>query len=59
MRAPGFLRDCDKMNLALLCGWRVLVFGGTHVKKGEALKTTQLAFSTLFEIGELIKEEKK
>ena len=50
MRAPGFLRDCDKMNLAIICGWRVLVFGGTHVKKGTALEQTELALATLFGI---------
>ena len=50
MRAPGFLKDCDKMNLALVCGWKVLVFGGTHVKKGTALEMTELTFETLFGI---------
>ena len=32
----GIRRDCEKNNLAVLDGWRVLVFTGDHIKSGQA-----------------------
>lgn len=36
-RGPGFERDCEKMNLATLRGWRVFRFTPGMVESGEAL----------------------
>lgn len=32
----GIKRDAEKQNLAVLDGWRVLVFTGDHIKSGQA-----------------------
>lgn len=44
-RGAGFLRDCEKLNLAALAGWTVLRFSGASVKSGEAARLTALALS--------------
>ena len=49
-RAPGFLKDCEKMNEATILRWRVLVFGGTHVKKGVALDVIMRALNEFVDI---------
>jgi len=33
----GFANDCEKYNLAMLQGWRVLRVTGEHIKSGQAL----------------------
>ena len=35
----GIKRDCEKANLAVLAGYRVLTFTGDMVNNGEALQT--------------------
>lgn len=32
-RGKHFISDCDKYNLAVLMGWKVLRFTGDHLKK--------------------------
>lgn len=44
-RGAGFSSDCDKMNAAILLGWRVLRFTGQHVRSGEALCVTEQAIA--------------
>ena len=39
----GIQRDCEKHNLAILAGWRVLMFTADDVKSGRALTTTMQA----------------
>jgi very-short-patch-repair endonuclease len=34
----GILRDIDKHNLLVMCGWRVLRFTPTQVRQGEAIE---------------------
>lgn len=34
----GYAADCEKYNLAILAGWRVLRCTGDHIKSGIALK---------------------
>lgn len=36
-RGGHFESDCDKYNLAVAFGWRVLRFTGKHIKDGSAL----------------------
>jgi very-short-patch-repair endonuclease len=42
-RGWGIERDCDKHNLAILQGWRVLMFPTSAVKDGSALDMTERA----------------
>lgn len=35
----GVARDCEKVNIATLHGWRVLMFTGDMVNDGTAIKT--------------------
>lgn len=44
-RGAGFLRDCEKLNLAALGGWAVLRFSGELVRSGEAARMTALALN--------------
>ena len=46
-RGSGMLRDCEKFNAAVLLGWKVLFFGGTHVRNGYALDTIQTIMKSL------------
>ncbi len=39
----GIARDYEKANLAVLRGWRVLLFDGKSVKSGEAVETIRKA----------------
>jgi very-short-patch-repair endonuclease len=39
----GIARDYEKANLAVLQGWRVLMFDGKAVKSGEAVSVTMRA----------------
>jgi very-short-patch-repair endonuclease len=40
-RPQGFEADCEKYNLAVICGWRVLRFTGKMVNDGRALDTIE------------------
>lgn len=37
----GISRDCEKNNLAVLAGWKVLYFTGEMIKDGSALQTLE------------------
>lgn len=37
----GFQADCEKVNEAVLMGWRVLRFTSTHIKSGVAVQTIE------------------
>lgn len=37
-RGAGFTEDCEKVNAAVILGWRVLRVTGEHVKGGEAIQ---------------------
>lgn len=39
----GIARDYEKSNLAVLAGWRVLVFDAKAVRSGEAIETVRKA----------------
>lgn len=39
----GINRDCEKNNLAVLAGWRVLSVDAKHVASGQALRWLQQA----------------
>lgn len=41
----GITRDCEKMNLATLAGWRTLAVTGDQIKSGQALAWIQQALS--------------
>ena len=51
-RGSGIVRDYDKINLAQLLGWIVLLFDVTAVRDGRALATIQMALEKCKE-GEL------
>lgn len=38
-RGAGYERDCEKLNLAALAGWRVFRFTGGMVRSGAAIAT--------------------
>lgn len=44
-RGKGFELDCEKYNLAVLAGWRVLRFTEHMVRSGEATATIKQALS--------------
>lgn len=44
-RGSGYIKDCEKYNLAALAGWKVLRFTGEHMKSGEALGWLQRALA--------------
>lgn len=44
-RGAGFLRDCEKLNLAALSGWVVLRFSGELVRSGEAAQMVTMALN--------------
>ena len=39
----GINRDCEKLNVAILAGWRVLHVDTKHIHSGQALKWIQEA----------------
>lgn len=39
----GINRDCEKNNLAVLAGWRLLAFDTKQIKSGQALRWLQEA----------------
>ena len=41
----GIARDYEKLNLATLAGWRVLLFTGDSVRDGSALKMIEKALA--------------
>ena len=41
----GILRDMEKLNLAVLNGWRVLQVAREHIESGQAVKWVQQALS--------------
>ncbi len=41
-RGKGYEADCDKLNTAVLHGWRVLRFTPKHVKSGEAARMLEI-----------------
>lgn len=43
-RGKGFEADCEKMNTAVLDGWRVLRVTGAMVRDGRALRLVEAAF---------------
>ena len=53
-RGAGFLNDCEKCNEAAILGWRVLSFGGTHIKNGLALDTVQRMFKANLDQDQLL-----
>ena len=40
-RGGGFAKDREKMNAAILLGWRVLEFTSDMVSRGEAVEVTE------------------
>lgn len=46
-RHDGFERDCEKYNLAVLDGWRVLRFTGEMVRDGRAINFVKEVFRTI------------
>jgi very-short-patch-repair endonuclease len=44
-RPQGFANDLEKMNAAVLLGWRVLRFTSDQVKDGTALQTIEAALA--------------
>lgn len=46
-RGAGVSRDCEKLNLATLSGWKVLAFTGDQIHRGEALSWLQAFFSSV------------
>lgn len=42
-RGWGIERDCEKQNLAVLAGWRVLLFTGTMVHNGMSIAMLEKA----------------
>ena len=44
-RGAGFERDCEKLNTAVLLGWRVLRFTTGMVLDGRALETILAALA--------------
>lgn len=40
----GIARDCEKMDLAVIAGWKVMHVTGDQVKSGQALKWLQEYF---------------
>ena len=43
-RGAGYERDCEKLNAAVLLGWRVLRFTTGQVTSGQALTVLEQAF---------------
>ena len=37
----GFQADCEKVNEAVLMGWKVVRFTSTHIKSGVAVQTIE------------------
>jgi len=37
-RGAGYAADCEKMNEALILGWRVIRVTGAHIKSGAAVE---------------------
>ena len=46
-RGFGYRLDCEKMNEAVILGWRVLRFTGGMVQDGTAITTIERAFEVL------------
>lgn len=44
-RGAGFIKDCEKMNIAVLEGWSVLRFSGDLVRSGDAARLTTMALN--------------
>lgn len=42
---PGIKRDCEKHNLAVVAGWKVLMFTSDMVQDGTAVEITRKALS--------------
>ena len=45
VRPQGFEKDCEKMSLAAINGWRVLRATGRHVRTGVALQWVEAALA--------------
>ncbi len=45
VRADGFERDAEKLNIAVWMGWKVLRFTSAMVKDGRAAKTMEEVFA--------------
>lgn len=46
-RGSGFAADCEKYNLAMLTGWRVLRVTAAHIESGQALAWIEMAINDL------------
>ncbi len=44
-RGAGYEADCDKLNEAMLQGWRVLRVTGAHIKSGQAIEWIKRALA--------------
>lgn len=44
-RPQGYAKDCEKLNLAVLNGWRVLRFTADQVRNGTAIHMTKQALN--------------
>ena len=44
----GISRDCEKLNLAVLNGWRVFHVTGEQIRSGQALKWIQNALQASY-----------
>lgn len=40
----GIDRDCEKLNLTTINGWRTMAFTGTQIRSGQALRWLQSMF---------------
>lgn len=45
-RGAGFVADCEKLNRAVVLGWRVLRFPGPHIKNGAAIRVVKEALAS-------------
>ena len=43
-RGAGYEKDCEKLNAAILCGWKVFRFTSGQVEKGVAIETIKKYF---------------
>lgn len=48
-RGSGYQADCERSNLAVILGWKLLAFTERMIKSGEAVQTIKLAIETRFQ----------
>ena len=44
-RGAGYIKDCEKLNAAVLAGWRVLRVTRPHIRRGQAVQWVTQALS--------------